>query len=56
MTASRIAREFWWMNQEFSCVLIIPPWFFIFIEQQAHWWPQFRDIFITPSSSSKSLF
>jgi hypothetical protein len=25
--AARIARELWWMNQEFSPVSIIPPWF-----------------------------
>jgi hypothetical protein len=31
MTAGRIAREFWWMNQEFSPVDIIPPWFSILI-------------------------
>jgi hypothetical protein len=23
----RIVRELWWMNQEFSFVIIIPPWF-----------------------------
>jgi hypothetical protein len=26
-TAGRIAREFWWTNQEFSSVDIILPWF-----------------------------
>jgi hypothetical protein len=31
MTASRIARGLWQMSQEFSFVIIIPPWFFMFI-------------------------
>jgi hypothetical protein len=31
MTASRIARELWWTDQEFSPVSIIPPWFSILI-------------------------
>jgi hypothetical protein len=49
MTAGRIARELWWLNQDFSTVDVIPPWFFMFMyhlgyEQQARWWPQFRDI------------
>jgi hypothetical protein len=26
-SAGRIARELWWMNQNFSPVDIIPPWF-----------------------------
>jgi hypothetical protein len=29
MTAGRIARELWWMNEEFSPTIIIPPWFFM---------------------------
>jgi predicted nucleic acid-binding Zn ribbon protein len=40
-TASRIAREVWWKNKEFSPASIIPPWFSMLIyhlgnEQQAH--------------------
>jgi hypothetical protein len=27
MTAGKIAGEPWWTNQEFSPVVIIPPWF-----------------------------
>jgi hypothetical protein len=26
-SAGRIARELWWMNQEFSSVNFMPPWF-----------------------------
>jgi hypothetical protein len=49
MIAVRIARELCWMNQETCLVEIIPPWFSILIyhlrdEQQARWWPQFRDV------------
>jgi hypothetical protein len=49
-SADVIARELWWMNQEFSYVdIIIPPWFSMFIyhlgnKRWAHWWQQFRDI------------
>jgi hypothetical protein len=48
-TAGRTARELLWTNQEFSPVNIIPPWFSMLIyhlgdEQQACWWPQFRDV------------
>jgi hypothetical protein len=31
MTAGRIARELWWMNQEFPPVNIISPWFSMLI-------------------------
>jgi hypothetical protein len=27
VTAGKIEREIWWINQEFSSVDIIPPWF-----------------------------
>jgi hypothetical protein len=30
-SAGRIARELWWMNQEFSPLDIIPPWFSMLI-------------------------
>jgi hypothetical protein len=33
MTTGRIAREFWWMNQEFSSADIIPPWFSLLLYQ-----------------------
>jgi hypothetical protein len=49
--AGSIARELWWMNQEFFCVSIIPPWFSMLMyhlgdEQQACWWLQFRDVIL----------
>jgi hypothetical protein len=31
MTPGRIARELWWMNQEFSSSDIILPWFSMLI-------------------------
>jgi hypothetical protein len=31
MTAGRVARDFWWTNQEFSSVDIIPSWFSMLI-------------------------
>jgi hypothetical protein len=33
MTAGRLARELWWMNQEYSSVNIIPPWFSMLMYQ-----------------------
>jgi hypothetical protein len=31
MTAGRTATEFWWTNQEFPSVNVIPPWFFLLL-------------------------
>jgi hypothetical protein len=47
-SAGRIARELWWMNQEFSSVDIIPPWFSMLTyhlrdNQYACWWLPFRE-------------
>jgi hypothetical protein len=48
MTAFGIARELWWMNQDFSLDDIILTWFSMLIyhledEQEVCWWPRFRD-------------
>jgi hypothetical protein len=47
-SAGNITREICWTNQEFSPVDIISKLFSMLMyhlgdEQQARWWPQFRD-------------
>jgi hypothetical protein len=43
-----LSEKLWWTNQDYSAVGM-PPWFSMLIyhlgdEQQARWWPQFRDV------------
>jgi hypothetical protein len=52
MTAGRSDRELWWINQEFSPVDIILPWFSVLIyhmgeEQNVSWWQQFGDVILS---------
>jgi hypothetical protein len=58
-STGRIARELSWTSQEFFPANIISARFSMLIyhlwdKQQAHWWPQFRDI-VSPHRHEQSI-